>query len=422
MKKNTLLITYRLLPVVAVILLFAACKKENTANTKATKTYTLYTPIYKPKADALASINANFSQAIVHAGKIYIKDNFIYLNDLNKGIHVFDNSNPSHPVQVAFLSIPGNLDIAIKGNILYADMYSDLLAIDITNPHQARITHTIENFFTGRSYVNGFNVNDNGNIAVDWLERDTTVPADQYPNGGCDFCPINFDVLAMSAAGVKSSGTAGSMAGMVLMNDHLYAITEMHSLGIVDISNAAVPIFDTSFFAGYDLQTVFPFNDKLFLGSAVGMFMYDVSNPQQPVSLGEFTHGRACDPVIADGHYAYVTLHAGDGCGGTANEMDVIDVSNLQNSQLVKTYQLTKPTGLCKDGNLLFVCDDTEVKVYNAASPGNMQLLKKIKGNQPYDIITGNHKAMVVCSNGLYQYDYTNINNIRQLSFIAAKK
>ena len=276
--------------------------------------------------------------------------------------------------------------------------------------------------FTGRSYVNGFNVNDNGNIAVDWLERDTTVLVDQYPNGGCDMCPINFDVLTMSAAGVKSSGTAGSMAGMVLMNDHLYAITEMHSLGIVNVSNAATPTLDTSFFAGYDLQTIFPFNGKLFLGSAVGMFMYDVTDPQHPVSLGTFTHGRACDPVIADGHYAYVTLHAGDGCGGDANELHVIDITDMQNSQLVKTYQLTKPTGLSKDGNLLFVCDNTEVKVYNAANPGNLQLLKKITGNEPYDIITGNNKAIVVCSNGLYQYDYSNINNIRQLSFIAAKK
>ena len=422
MKKNTLFMTYRLLPVIAFMLLFAACKKESSTNTKATKTYKLYTPVYKPKATALASINANPSQDVVHAGKIYIKDNFIYLNDQNKGIHVIDNSNPSHPVQIAFLAIPGNLDIAIKGNTLYADMYSDLLALDISNPHQARITHTLENFFTGRSYVNGFNVNDNGNIAVDWLERDTTVLVDQYPNGGCDMCPINFDVLTMSAAGVKSSGTAGSMAGMVLMNDHLYAITEMHSLGIVNVSNAATPTLDTSFFAGYDLQTIFPFNGKLFLGSAVGMFMYDVTDPQHPVSLGTFTHGRACDPVIADGHYAYVTLHAGDGCGGDANELHVIDITDMQNSQLVKTYQLTKPTGLSKDGNLLFVCDNTEVKVYNAANPANLQLLKKITGNEPYDIITGNNKAMVVCSNGLYQYDYSNINNIRQLSFIAAKK
>ena len=419
MKRNKLLIPFMLM---AFTLLFAACKKDTSTNNKNTKTYTLYTPVYKSKATALASLNGIASQAIMHAGKIYIKDNFIYLNDLNKGIHVIDNSNPSQPVQIAFLSIPGNLDIAIKGNILYADMYSDLLALDISNPHQARITHTLENFFTGRNYVNGYNVNVDGNIAVEWLERDTTVPVDQYPYPNCDLCAFDGGVLTMNAAGVQSSGTAGSMAGMVLMNDHLYAITEMHTLGIVDISNPSMPSLDSNFFAGYDLQTVFPFKGKLFLGSAVGMFMYDVTDPKHPVAAGEFSHGRACDPVIADDHYAYVTLHAGDGCGGDANELHVIDINNLQNAQLVKTYQMTKPTGLSKDDNLLFVCDNTEVKVYNAANPASLQLLKKIKSSGPYDIITGNNKAMIVCNDGLYQYDYSDLNNIRRLSFMAAKK
>ncbi len=419
MKRNKLLIPFM---VMAFTLLFAACKKDTSTNNKNTKTYTIITPVYKSKATVLASLNGIASQAIMHAGKIYIKDNFIYLNDLNKGIHVIDNSNPSQPVQIAFLSIPGNLDIAIKGNILYADMYSDLLALDISNPHQARITHTLENFFTGRSYVNGYNVNVDGNIAVEWLERDTTVSVDQYPYTNCDPCAFDGGILTMNAAGVKSSGMAGSMAGMVLMNDHLYAITEMHSLGIVDISNPSLPSLDSNFFAGYDLQTVFPFKGKLFLGSAVGMFMYDVTDPKHPVAAGEFSHGRACDPVIADDHYAYVTLHAGDGCGGDANELHVIDINNLQNAQLVKTYQMTKPTGLSKDDNLLFVCDDTEVKVYNAANPASLQLLKKIKSSGPYDIITGNNKAMIVCNDGLYQYDYSDLNNIRRLSFMAAKK
>jgi hypothetical protein len=421
MKNKTLLITCRFFTAFAFILFFAACKKEKgTGNTGDTKTYKLYTPVYASKASALAGINGNASQPINKAGKLYIKDNFIYLNDLNKGIHIINNSNPANPVQVAFLSIPGNLDIAIKGNILYADMYSDLLAINISNPRQVAITSTVENFFTGRSFVNGFSAMAEDKIAVDWLERDTTVPLEHWNN--CDFCPLEGDILTMNAAGIKATGTAGSMAGMVLMNDYLYAITEMHSVGIVDISNAASPTVNNNFFAGFDLQTIFPFNGKLFLGSAVGMFMYDVTNPGNPVSLGEFTHGRACDPVITDGHYAYVTLHAGDGCGGSANELHVVDVSNLPQSQLVKTYQLTKPTGLSQDGNLLFVCDDTEVKVYNAADPSSLQLLGKIRSNQPYDIITGNNKAMVVCNDGLYQYDYSNLRNIRPLSFMAAKK
>ncbi len=420
MKNSIQFAAGRMVAVIAVAFLFSACKKDITS--KKTQTYTIYTPTYQSKASVLGSLNGNPSQSIEHAGKLYIKDNFIYLNDVNKGIHVIDNSNPSHPVQVAFLSIPGNLDIAVKGNILYADMYSGLLVLNIANPRNAGLITTVDNFFKGRMYLNGHPAELNGTVAVEWKQKDTTVEVPEYP-GGCMFC--EGDVLAMQAtafSNTKSAGTAGSMAGMVLMNDYLYAITEMHSMGIIDISNAAAPVVKNDFFAGFDLQTIFPFEGKIFLGSAVGMFMYDVTDPEAPVSLGEFRHGRACDPVITDGHYAYITLHAGDGCGGDANELHVVDINDILNSQLVKTYPMIKPTGLSKDGNLLFICDDTEVKVYNAANPGSLQLLKKISAKEPYDIITGNNKAMLVCSNGLYQYDYSNLANIRQLSFLAAKK
>ena len=395
------------------------CSKDGSGTKTEKYTYTIYSPVYKSKSQVLASINGSAATTVQHAGKLYLKDNFIYLNDVNKGIHIFDNSNPSHPVQVAFLAIPGNLDIAIKGNILYADMYDELLALDITDKHHAKITNTIKNFFTGRSYLGNSPTTTEDQIAVDWNEKDTTVEITYgYPDcNGCMFETLNNVSKAGSTAGV-----AGSMAGMVLMNNYLYAISEMHSLGIVDITNAATPKLDSSFFAGYDLQTIYPFEDKLFLGSAIGMFMYDVSDPEHPVSIGQFEHGRACDPVIADGSYAYVTLHAGTECGGDQNELDVINIQDLVNSELVKTYSLTKPTGLCKDGNLLFVCDGSAVKIYNAANPANLILQQTIKSNEPYDIIAANKKAMVVAADGLYQYDYSNINNIRLLSFLATKK
>lgn len=402
-----------------LVAFFSCSKNKNTEPQQ--YTYTIYTPVYKSKTEVLATINATTIPAVEHAGKLYIKDNFIYLNEVDKGVHIIDNSDPAHPAQVAFLSIPGNLDIAIRDNILYADMYDDLLALDISNPLHAVLTGSLHNFFTGRAYVNGQFATTEDKVAVDWTTKDTTILVDEQ-----NYCRECWYALQNSggtkSSGTGSSGTAGSMAAMVLMNDHLYAITEMHSLGIVDISNPSSPQLDSTFFAGYDLQTIYPFEGKLFLGSAIGMFMYDVSDPQNPVSVGQFSHGRACDPVVADGSYAYVTLHAGEACGGDQNELNVIDIKDLQNSQLVKTYPLTKPTGLCKDGNLLFVCDGTNVKIFDATDPAGLVQKQTISSNEPYDVIATNNTAMVVTNEGLFQYDYSNLNNIRQLSFFAAKK
>lgn len=400
-----------------MFLFFSGCRKES-----ATRTYTIYTPIYKSKTEVLAAINGNTSQSVETAGKFYIKDNFIYLNEVDKGIHIIDNSNPSRPAQVAFLNIPGNQDIAVKGNILYADMYSDLLALDISNPKKATVTGILNNFFTQRMYVNGAYY-DSTVVIVDWIKKDTTVPAENniYPPG-CANCGILFDAMASSAGGSKSNGKAGSMAKMVLMRNYLYAITEPHSLGIVSVADAPKPSFISNTYAGFDLETIYPFEDKLFMGSAVGLFMYDMSDPLNPVKLGEFSHGRACDPVVTDGDYAYVTLHAGTQCGGDANELNIVNVKDLMNPSLVKTYPLTKPTGLSKDGDLLFICDGgSGVRVYNVADPSDIKLLQRINSNEPYDVIAGNKHVMVVAKDGLYQYDYSNINHIRQLSFFSLK-
>lgn len=397
------------------------CIKDKTTSTHTVR-YTIMTPVLKPKADVLAAINGNASEAVQQAGKIYIKGRYIYLNEVDKGIHIIDNSNLSKPFQVAFLNIPGNRDIGVKDNILYADMYTDLLAIDISNPRKVTITSRIDNFFIRRNYMYG-SVVDNNYVAVDWIKKDTVITYTDrnYLWEGDMMYALNTATGSVSTSG--SNGVAGSMASMVLMNDHLYAIREPHSVGIVDISTSASPQLDTTFYAGFDLETIYPFENKLFLGSSVGTFMYDVSDPISPVQLGTFSHGRACDPVVTDGQYAYVTLRGGSACGEASNELNIVDVKDLMHPVLVKTYPLTGPTGLSKDGNLLFVCDDKSgVRVYNASNPDALKQIAAINSKEPYDVITGDKKALIVGKNGLYQYDYSNLNKIRLLSFYSLKQ
>jgi len=416
MKNNKLSVFLFVLTCSATILLLEGCHKDNT------RTYTILKPVYKDKASVLAAINGSATESFSHPGKIYIKDNLIFINEIDKGIHIIDNSDPSHPQQISFLDIPGNEDIAVKGNILYADMYADLLAIDITDPQSVHVTGKVFHFFMEREFVNGFQP-DSNQVIVDWIKKDTTVVIDQNPVvPPIDDCRACMFMLSDASSVPATNGQAGSMAKMVLLKDYLYAISERHSLGIVSVTNASSPHFENNISAGFDLETIYPFEDKLFLGSAEGMFMFDVSDPVQPFSIGTFSHGRACDPVVSDGKYAYITLHAGTECGGNANELDVVNIENLDQSQLVKTYPMTKPTGLCKDGSLLFVCDASVVKIYDAADPSDLKLLNKINSNEPYDVIAHNNVALVVDADGLYQYDYSNVSNIRQLSFISVKE
>jgi len=401
------------------------CVKDNC-----TQTYTYFMPVYKTSSEVRANIKSNQPKEIERPGKLFIKGNYIFLNEVDRGIHILDNSNPSSPKNVAFIDIPGNMDLAVKGNILYADLYTDLLTLDITNPLQVTIKSIIDNAFPFRNYLGftgGFTA-DRNKIIVDWVKRDTTVSIDCRNGGsavwGCANCMI-FETSRSDAGAQKSSspfGMGGSMARFTVVNSHLYTVSD-NSLDVFSISSPQTPVFTSKLQLGWGIETIYPFKNKLFIGSNTGMFIYDISNPSQPSKQGQFNHVRTCDPVIAEDKYAYVTLRTGTGCPGATNQLDVIDISDVFHPSLVKTYPMTNPHGLSKEGDILFICEGKEgLKVYNAADPKSITLLKQVSGPDTYDVIAWNDLAIVSAADGLYQYDYSDVNNIRLLSKTVWKK
>ena len=388
-----------LLPLFALSLLLvpiSGCDKNSA------KLYLVYQPIYTSKAEVLASINGNPAQKVDSPGKVYLKGSYIFINDIDKGIHIIDNQNPSRPTQVAFLAIPGNQDIAVKGNTLYADMYDALLAIDISNPRHVRITKQLERTFPTRAYVNGY-ISSSDKVITGWTKKFVRQVPNTYP---CANCVIDLAPAAFSSSS-DAKGMAGSMARMVLIDDHMYALAESHTLSVINLDSQDQPSMGNTIMAGFDLETIYPFKNKLFLGSSSGVYIYDLSDPNNPVAQGMYAHGRACDPVITDGDYAYVTLHTGSACGGASNELDVLNVKDLHHPLPVKIYQMTRPMGLSKDGDLLFVCDKEGVRVFDAHDPAALVQRAVLGAADAYEAVAYNHRLLVTSSRGIYQYDYS---------------
>jgi hypothetical protein len=325
------------------------------------------------------------------------------------------------------------VDLAVKGNTLYADLYTDLITLDITNPRDVKMMSIVENVFPHR-YMYGYYGVDSGKIITDWIRKDTTI-TDSYATGtwqdfggGPAFVAQNSsnrstaEVFAAAAKAAGPGGMGGSMARFTTVGERLYTVGN-YELKTFDIGNAAEPHFVAESQVGFGIETIFPFKDKLFIGSTSGMFIYAISNPDQPQLLSQFSHVQSCDPVIADDENAYVTLRSGTACMGFTNQLEVLDISNLLQPSLVKTYPMTNPHGLSKDDDLLFICDGADgLKVYDATLPGNLQLLKTIRGMETYDVIAYNNLALVVAKDGLYQFDYSDRNNIKQLSKLTLSK
>ncbi len=405
----------------SITLLFSGCLKDTI---KHTYTYSWYEPLYKTKAEVFADIiKSNPSKEIENPGKIFINGKYIFLNEISKGIHVLDNSDPSSPKNIAFIAIAGNVDMAVKGNILYADIYSDLVTLDITDPLHVINTKIVENAFPGNSYYSYGYGADSNKIIYDWKRHDTTIVSDenqppQVWQGGVLYY-ANASSSQSSNAGFIPNGIAGSMSRFAIVNNYLYTVG-YSDLNVFNISAPQNPTFEDKVNIGnWNIETVFPFKNKLFIGSQNGMYVYDINNPGQPALDGQFGHVQSCDPVVADDKYAYVTLRSGTRCQGFTNQLDILTLNDLTNPSLVKTYNLTNPHGLSKDGDLLFICDGADgLKVYNAGDANNLKLIKHFSNLETYDVIAYNNIALVVAKDGLYQYDYSDVNDIHLLSKI----
>ncbi|MDR1783486.1 MAG: hypothetical protein LBR13_04420 [Dysgonamonadaceae bacterium] len=94
--------------------------------------YGNYVPVFMDRADLEKSVKfVAERRMLITPGKIYYKSPYVYINERYKGIHIIDNTDPKNPRNVGFITAPGCIDIAAKGNILYLDNSVDLVAFDL---------------------------------------------------------------------------------------------------------------------------------------------------------------------------------------------------------------------------------------------------------------------------------------------------
>ena len=373
------------------------------------QSYVYYRPVYKTKQEVRNEVKNASSREIIAPGKLFYKDGYVFLNDLEKGVHIIDITNPSSPKKVAFVAIPGCVDLAVRGNTLYADLSTDLVAIDISNPLEVKLTQVLEGVFPHRYWSTGWA--DTSKVIVDWMRVDTTVTSSTPIFSGLtqkEFDSGAFTANTNSRGNGVSNGIGGSMARFALSNDRMYTVSHSE-IKIFNTANPPKPAYIKEMqLAAWDIETIFPFKNNLFLGSQTGMYIFDISNKDNPVQLSKFEHARVCDPVVADDKYAYVTLRNGTECRGFINQLDVVNIENLTKPVLVKSYNMTNPHGLAVDGNMLLLCDGADgLRVLDATNKLAVKQLGHLKGLNTYDVIALNGLALLSAANGLHLVDYT---------------
>lgn len=218
----------------------------------------------------------------------------------------------------------------------------------------------------------------------------------------------------------SGTGTGGSMARFTVKGNYLYVIDSEY-LQTYDISDSSNLNLKSRISIGGIMETIFPSEGLLFMGSTSGMYVYSLDDPAKPEYVSNYQHFTSCDPVIVNGKYAYVTLRSDQdnwSCSRNLNELQVIDISDIYNPFEAAAYTMINPKGLAMTGSTLFVCDGLDLVMMDASDPLKMRELKRYEmDGTPYDVIARDSILTVSYSEGLMQYSYNN-DTIQMLSVV----
>jgi hypothetical protein len=349
------------------------------------------------------------------------------------------------------------MDMAIKNNTLYADSYVDLVAVDISDLSNPVEVERIINVFPytipsikDENYLVA-NIDEDKGVVVDWEVDYAKIEIERksYPiynrgwyrnkyyelNGfytDASFAAASSSSSSQSIGGFTSTnaqsasfGIGGSMARFGLFGNYLYTV-DREQFHIFNVSDDQKPVLEKEKEAGEDIETMFIHDGHMFLGTMIGMLVYSLEQPENPVQINSYSHIRSCDPVVVQNHIAYITLRGGSVCGRSTSELDILSLSNnYQKETLMYTYPMKEPYGLGIDDEILFICDGKDgLLVYNATDLATIiqNKIAQFPDIDAFDVIPFEDYLFMIGDDGFYQYNYSDLQNIYKVSHIPVEK
>ena len=206
----------------------------------------------------------------------------------------------------------------------------------------------------------------------------------------------------------SSTGQGGSMARFTIAGNYLYTV-DKQSLKVYSIANGANPVLKNTVPVGFEIETIFPFKDKLFIGSTTVVHIFSIQNPENPQKLSEAISPqvlRRCDPVVAKDTVAYATLRASGPCGGFQSLLVAYDIKDVLHPVQKFTIPVTEPYGLGYAGDVLYVCDyQYGLKVFDISNAFEPKLMDTLSDGNYLDVIPYGHTLICWTTEGMVLYD-----------------
>ncbi|GLU56268.1 LVIVD repeat-containing protein [Dyadobacter frigoris] len=378
--------------------------------------------ITHPFSEIRNSVKVLPPREIEDPGKIVFKDKYLFVSEIKQGVHVIDNSDPSNPAFISFIQIPGNGDIIINENVLYADSFCDLVSLDITDPANAKETGRSPVLFKS-GWFNGiwWSADQNG-LFFNEYKKDTiveTAAVDCEDNTQFVEPPI-IDEIRISPEYLDFSKTPPRF---VIQYNYLYT-SDAGSLGIFNLNNKTNLSPQISLAFRIVFANISSYQNKIFIGDGSSVSIYDNSNPPIPDFVSSLDSVSLCDKIVVQNDIAYIAQREKTICGNE-NQLKLFDISNISAPRFIKKFPMDGPRALSIDFPVLYVCEGTGgFKVFDVRDTATIDqhLLSHEKDIQANNVFVRGKNVFVTATDGLYQLDATDPKNLRRLSKIPFKK
>ena len=164
-----------------------------------------------------------------------------------------------------------------------------------------------------------------------------------------------------------TTGSGGSLARFAIAGNYLYMVDKT-DLKVFSLVNPGNPVLVNTTEIGFEIETIYPFKDKLFIGSTSVVHIFSIDDPEHPQKLSTAISPqvlRRCDPVVAKDTVAYATLNTNGPCGGIQSILAVYDIHDINNPVQKTAIPVSNPSGLGYADSALYVCDYNYLRVYS---------------------------------------------------------
>ncbi|HPT71485.1 MAG TPA: T9SS type A sorting domain-containing protein [Candidatus Cloacimonadota bacterium] len=360
------------------------------------------------------------------ASSMAISENIAYIAD-DIDFKVIDITNPIAPQLLGSCTTLGTgLSMEISGDLVYvAEGTSGLQIIDVSNSQSPQIigsypTPNSANYIAvegNRAYLACY---DTGLMIFDISNPQTPILLGSYPTEwGSGLCVIG-NIVYLAGGGftiidatdpqnlqVLSTYQMGYARSVTVSGNRAYVNNSEYGFSIFDISNPQLPQLlgqyspMTADVSGYAYSVKIIGNYAYLSYGPLGLQIVDISNPQSPILMKKYST-IATDAIIKD-NLAYLVSYT--------KGIQIIDISNDTNPQLIGSLETPgNASNLAVINNAAFITDGdfSGLRVINISNPNLPQAMGQYSSMILSCMASEGNSLYLIDYNGLEIYNATN--------------